>query len=290
MKDIKAKIKRQSEILGLVVHSPYKYTIRDFECLFNVNQLTVKRDLKELRDTGIDIHAIRLNGIAVTSPVKDDILKNIIIQFTCLSMMNKSFDSATGLLVSKLKIYSISIITILQRAIEQKNKVSIIYEKPDGDSRDIRILEPYSIFQSDKNWRLLAGQDGTVKQFLLNRIRQVDILDKKITPVPQRFIHENFCYSFKNWIGSDRFKIKLNLSSPWNKRIMHLALMENQTITLNHDGSVTLEMVINSLKEIAGWIVSMGKGIEVIEPPELKSLVVEIAKATLSNYECKSII
>lgn len=290
MKDIKAKIKRQSEILGLVVHSPFKYTIRDFECLFNVNQLTVKRDLKELRDSGIDIHAVRLKGIAVTSPIKEEILKNMIIQFTCLSMINKSFDSATGLLVSKLKIYSISVITLLQKAIEQKTKVSIRYEKSDGNSGEIRILDPYSIFQSEKNWRLLAGQDGIVKQFLLNRIKEVNILEKKVAPVTQRFIHEIFCYSFKSWIGNDRYKVKLNLSSPWNKRIMHIALMENQQVTINQDGSVKLEMVVNSLKEISSWIVSMGRGIQVIEPPELRLLVVETAKATLSNYYCKSII
>lgn len=69
MKDLKVKIKRQTEILGLVLANPDKYQIYDFEELYEVNDLTIKRDLQELRSLGIDIHSEGKKGITVYSKI-----------------------------------------------------------------------------------------------------------------------------------------------------------------------------------------------------------------------------
>ncbi len=51
------------------------------------------------------------------------------------------------------------------------------------------------------------------------------------------------------------------------------------------DGSIIYEFVVNSLKEISSWIVSRGEGIIVLEPEELRTLVIETAKGVLNNYD-----
>ncbi len=61
-------------------------------------------------------------------------------------------------------------------------------------------------------------------------------------------------------------------------------LVTDQKITKQQDGSITFECTVNSLNEIAGWIVSRGEGIKVIEPDELKDMVRNLAKGTLRNY------
>ena len=60
--------------------------------------------------------------------------------------------------------------------------------------------------------------------------------------------------------------------------------MESQVVTENPDGSVVYEMVVNSLTEIASWVASRGEGVNVLEPQELREMVVEIARGTLGNY------
>jgi predicted DNA-binding transcriptional regulator YafY len=60
--------------------------------------------------------------------------------------------------------------------------------------------------------------------------------------------------------------------------------MERQKIESLPDGSIIFETVVNSLGEIASWIVSRGEGVEVLEPEELRNRVIQIAGAVLRNY------
>jgi predicted DNA-binding transcriptional regulator YafY len=285
VKDYRLKFKRQIEILGLVLNFPDKFIASDFEELFDVNELTIKRDLRELRSLGIDIHSKKGKGISVFSKIPDEVVKNIITEYIGLAANHSSYNQASYLLYQKVKSQSISYITLFQRCIENNFKVKIRYEKRGEDPGEERTVEPYRIFQSDKNWRLLARHDGTIKQFLLSNILSVEPMNKKFKPVSQKQIDEIFSTSFKSWLGNERYNIKLKLLPPWSYRIKPRQLMEFQKITESNDGSIIFETVVNSLKEISGWIVSRGEGVIVLEPEELKQMVINTAKGSLKNYK-----
>ena len=51
-----------------------------------------------------------------------------------------------------------------------------------------------------------------------------------------------------------------------------------EKVTEEADGSIDYETVVNSLNEIASWIVSSGKGVVVLEPESLKRVVIKAAK------------
>jgi predicted DNA-binding transcriptional regulator YafY len=284
MKDLKIKIKRQTEILGLVLASPGKYLIFDFEEMYGVNDLTIKRDLQELRSLGIDIHSKGKNGINIISKIPNETLKAIIPQYIGIAVNQSSYDQATNLLINKLKQNSLAVIAQLQICIERNSLVKIDYQKPEDKTTEERTLEPYSIFQSDKNWRLLANHKGILKQFLLDRITTIQMLDKKFKPLSNKQIDEIFSTSFRSWLGNDRYKVRLKFLPPWPDRIKPRQLMEFQKVIENPDGSIEYETVVNSLTEIASWIVSRGEGVIVLEPDQLKSLVLTTAFGVLKNY------
>jgi len=241
MKDLKLKIKRQTEILGLVLAYPGRYQLFDFEEMYGVNDLTIKRDLQELRSFGIDIHSEGKKGINITSLIPNEILKSIIPQYIGIAVNQNSFDQATSLFISKLGSKSISILTQLQICIDQNYLVKIMYQKPEERKTEERILEPYCIFQGEKNWRLLANHNGSVKQFLLNNIKSIEKLDQKFKPVSQNKIDEIFKTSFKCWLGNERFTVKLKFLSPWPDRIKPKQLMEMEKVTDELDGSIIYE-------------------------------------------------
>lgn len=284
MKDLKVKIKRQTEILGLVLANPGKYQIYDFEELYGVNDLTIKRDLQELRSLGIDIHSEGKKGINVYSKIPNEVLKGIIPQYIGIAVNQSSYDQATNLIISKLGPRSISTLTQLQICIDQNYMVKLTYQKPEEKLTDERIVEPYCIFQGEKNWRLLANHNGTVKQFLLNNIKSVEKLNKKFKPVTQKQIDQIFSTSFKCWLGDERYKVKLKFLPPWPDRIKPKQLMEMEKVTEEPDGSMIYETVVNSLNEIASWIVSRGEGVVVLEPEKLRTIVIQTAKDVLKNY------
>lgn len=284
MKDLRQKIKRQTEILGLVISSPSSYQIKDLAELYEVDDLTIKRDLQDLRSLGIDIHSNRKKGIAIYNNILNETLKTIIHQYISIAINQSTFDQATNLFLNKLGINAISILTQLQVFIENNYQIKINYLKPDEKIVEERIIEPYIIFQADKNWRLLANHNGTIKQFILNNIKSIEKLNKKFKPVSQKEIEEIFRTSFKCWLGKDKINVKLKFLPPWTDRLKPRKLMELEKVTEYPDGSAIYETVVNSLSEIASWIVSRGKGVIVIEPIELKELVIKIAKEVIDNY------
>ncbi len=284
MKDLKIKIKRQTEILGLVLDHPGQYQIYDLEEMFGVNDLTIKRDLHELRSLGIDIHSEGKKGVNIVSKISDEILKAIIPQYIGIAVNQSSYDQATNLFISKLGPKSISTLTQLQMCIDQNFQVKILYQKPEEKIVEERILDPYCIFQGDKHWRLLANHNDSVKQFLLNNIKTIERLEKKFRPISQKQIDEIFSTSFKCWLGNERYTVKLKFLPPWPDRMKPRQLMEFQKVTDEPDGSIIYETVVNSLNEIASWIVSRGEGVVVLEPESLKSLVLRTAYGVLKNY------
>lgn len=291
MSDFKIKFMRQIEILGSVINNPDKLKVSDFEDIYDVNALTIKRDLQELRGMGINIHSRKGNGLSVLSNVPDEIIKNIIIQYIGIAVNQSIYDKATNFLINSQNIKAISIITILQRCINSGNQLRIEYEKAENNlnsERTIiseRIIEPYCIFQSEKNWRLLAKHEEVIKQFILTKIKSVEQLDIKFKRATQNQIDEIFASSFSSWLGEERYKVKLKIIQPWRKRLRSKNLMEFQMVEEETDGSIIYEFVVNSLKEISSWIASRGEGIIVLEPEELRTLVIETAKGVLNNYD-----
>ncbi|MCB9211076.1 MAG: WYL domain-containing protein [Ignavibacteriales bacterium] len=284
MRDIRAKVKRQSEILGLILSNIKTYAIADLAYKFNCEELTIKRDLKEIREMGIDIHSSGKNGVKIFNTLNEVLINDIVTQYLSSSLADNFYNKATKLLIKKLGAKALENITLLQSGIENETTVEIIYLKTDKSKVLDRAIEPMLIFQSDGSWRLFARHEGVLKQFLIDRILSIKTTEKKFTKISEEKIRSIFETSFKSWLGNDRYNIKLRFLEPWAQRLKPKQLMENQKVTENKDGSITFETVVNSLDEIASWIVSKGKGIIVESPKELKEKVMQMANDALSNY------
>lgn len=284
MEDFRTKLKRQIEIISLVTENPNQYTIFDLAAKFNISEITVKRDLQEIRGMGIDIHSSGKKGINIFTPLNDEMIKLLIAQYTGIISYQNLIDKSVSLLVSKSGIRSLYLITTLQNAIEEKKKIKIQYQRVINKPPSEKILEPYYIFQSDKQWRLLGSDNGMIKQFILCNILSVEVLNEKFNILQKNEIENIFSTSFKSWLSEEKIIVKLRLLPPWSERVLSKPIMENQVITKNSDGSVILEVVVNSLGEVASWVVSRGEGVIVLEPEDLRNYVIEIAKGVLKNY------
>ena len=92
-------------------------------------------------------------------------------------------------------------------------------------------------------------------------------------------------YKLTEHVGEDTYSIKLSFSSYWADRLKPKQLLDSETFTTMPDGSIEYTATVNSLDEIAGWIVTRGEGVKVISPPELKTRVIELAEGVLKNYK-----
>jgi len=284
MSDIRDKIKRQIELLGMVLNNPETYKIVDLEVIFNCNEATVKRDLKELRALGIDIHSVSRRGVRVEGRINTKVLNDLIKDYMLLSDANINIEKPTHFLVSSKNESAISLLTMIQYCIDRDLIAKILYKKQNKKTADLREVAPITIFYGQNEYRLFALEDEVNKQFLLSRIESVEVTSRKYKPIDKEKFESRFATSLDVWLGENTYKIKILLMKPWNTRRKLPLLTENQTITKNPDGSMLLEAEVNSLVEISQWVVAQGKGVKVIEPKELQKLVLDLANYVIQNY------
>jgi len=285
MLDFQTKFKRQIEILGLC-NTKHTEGIKDYLLdEYNIEPLTIQRDLQSLRANGIEIHSSGKRGIELTGKIRQNTLKELLIQYLGICYTNKTFDKPTALMVKKLKEKALSNVVILQRCIEKREKASMLYEKESGEggTRQTDIC-PLQIYQSDNFMRLLAKENDKIMQFNLNKIIDLKPTGRKFKPVQQREIDELFLYSWGVRIGHKKYKVWLRISGKLAAQIKPRQVMIYQEIRDNSDGSIDMLITVNSLTEIARWIAGRGDEITVLEPKELKEKVFGIATRVLSNY------
>lgn len=284
MLEVQTKAKRQIEILGLAIQNSIGLKDTDFAVIFDRDVPTIKRDMQELRSFGIDVHSERAKGICLTNRLEPRILRELILQYLGICNSASGVDKATTILVKQLKEKSLSQLVMLQRCIDGNTIAVIDYQKDDKDLERAREIQPLLIFNSERYWRVLAVNGGRIKQYILNKIVDVRPTTRRFKKIPQEQIDGMFEHSFKSWIGTDKFTVKIRLSKVWADRLKPGTMMETEEITENSDGSVEFSTTVNSLEEVAGWVVSKGGGATVLDPPRLKEMVVTLAKGVLGNY------
>lgn len=286
MLHLQTKIKRQIELIGLACDAQRSPSIGELAYLYGCEELTIKRDMGELRThLGISIHSYGENGVRIDVPLNNQKLRELIVQYLGICAANSNVDKATALLVRKHKEKALNMVIVLQRSIEARTKVVIDYQKKADNLELDRLIAPQVIFQSEGLWRLLADHDGIIKQYHLNKVKRIRATDESFVPLSATKISAMFRHSFRSWIGDEQHRVRLHLDQTWAERIKPQLLVETQVITTEHDGSVVLEVLVNSLEEIASWVVSRGRGVTVLEPIELRDRVIELAKGALTNYD-----
>jgi len=287
MQDIRSKFKRQLEIVGLILSQNFPGILRsaDLAAIFDVEELTIMRDLQQLRSIGVDIHSIKKDGVCINKKIAEQKLLELIQQYSSLSQSSVFADKSTKLLVSRLGEKSLANFVILQMAAEKNLVVAIDYEKDNGMLDFGREICPVLVFQSDNYWRVLTCSDKKFKQFHLNKILEARHTDKEFPKVEDEVLEDVFRFSWKSWVGNEKHDIKLSFSRIWKERIKPKQLMADEVFKETGDGSFIYETTVNSLDELASWIVSRGKGVKVLEPVELKEKVINLAKDSISNYD-----
>ncbi|MCB2206229.1 WYL domain-containing protein [bacterium] len=285
MLDIQTKLKRQLEIVGLAVENERELRPVDLAEMYGCEELTIKRDLSELRGSGIDVHSHRNGGVRIDTPIPPRRLRELVAQYLSLCVAQRGVDNAVGLMVRKRGVRALHTAVLLQRCIEQRRIAVIDYRKEAGDKNGLREIAPLLLFQSDRYWRVLAMHDDRIKQFHLNKIASVNPGSRRFRPVPASDIEALFRHSFKSWIGTEEYRIRLHLSPLWAQRLKPRQLFESQLVTEESDGAIVLEASVNSLDEIASWVVSRGEGVTVLDPPALREKVITLAQGVLRNYQ-----
>jgi predicted DNA-binding transcriptional regulator YafY len=276
-------VKRQIEILGLCLDKGKPIRHADLQDTFGRDKPTIDRDLRAIRSMGIDIHSTK-RGIVLNSRLKSELLNELLRHYIGYNYSAMSYDRAISALVKSHRENALSVIVHLQRGIDQARMVMIDYEKQKGILETGRIICPLLLFQSLNEWRVLAIHEGVRKQYILSKIRDVEPTAKTFQKPPIEESLEIFNGSWNAWIGGGpEHEAKIELSKDLAGKMAHRYFTENQELLHREDGTAVLTVRVNSLVEVAMWVVS-NPGAKAFSPKELVDLVVSMAKNVLKLH------
>ncbi|WP_407313067.1 helix-turn-helix transcriptional regulator [Desulfosporosinus sp. SB140] len=136
-----------------------------------------------------------------------------------------------------------------------------------------------------RKWYLVSRQGETIKNYNLNNITEVSETNEGFV-YPEGF-------SLKTWFGprwgmeyGELLQVKvrfLNRSQTLAKMRKDIAHRRSELTTLE-DGSVLFQDDIIGVNEFISWILGFGSAAEILEPVELRELILERVRSTLENY------
>lgn len=278
----RTKTARQIEILSIIEKKPGAFAVADLCEMFHVETATLNRDLRDLREMGIGIHSSK-NKLALLRTLSDKDYRALLSVYLTSVSGIISFPKNISLTVSQLGVNTLEVFTSLVGAIEMHERIDISYVRHQ-DSRLMKYtLEPYDVIPGNRDWRLIAMSGGIFKQFIIGGIKTIDRTGKRFTRSKEYSADNYYSRSFGFFSGKDVFDVRLEFGSKVADVIGNRTWSEEQELTRNPDGSVSLTMKVNSIEEVGSWVLSWGGDVRVLAPAELRNYVVSKAKGILAS-------
>ena len=278
-----SKEQRQVEIVSLAQSKQKKYSVTDLCAEFGLEVATIHRDLNDLRTLGIPIHSMA-KKVQLDRKLSEKQIQILLARYLAAVGETIGYPKNISLTVKKLKEKSIDTIVALVNAIMKRRLLKISYYKKYSNETVERIIEPYELIPTSKEWRLIARSDGYYKQFLVENILSVTTMSQKFIRSMDYDSIDFFRHSFNYWRGDKDFDVTLEFDTGSAAVIACEIWSENQELDRRGDGSVVLTMRVNALEQVGDWVMSWDRHVRVIEPRELKDYVVKKANMIIEKY------
>jgi len=261
---------RRCELLARILNGE-KLTKTQAAEDYNVEEITISRDLQFFRSLGIEAFS-RKNGIIIFNIPDKNTLINLAAEYFALKM-NSDYFTKSMRIFSRVDSDFYQHIIILTKAIKESRIIKITYQRLSDDEVKEYTLKPIRLVESNNNWILHAIKQGeTILQtFYLSRILGLQLTNKKFT-IPSE-IEEN----------KEIYEIVLRFSPEVENEIYYKIWFDEFEITKDRDGLIILKTRQPITNKLAAWCVSWWDKIEIISPNRLINQTENMIKSFTSK-------
>ena len=153
------------------------------------------------------------------------------------------------------------------------------YNKANGETKLRDAVEPYKLINQKGIWYLAAWDEGKLKSFAVSRMAALMV--EETTFVPREHVEEDLAKSDGIWLGSDRRRVLIQVSSQVATFFRRRNLLPNQVIEKESAGgdilvSTTVAQAEEVLPIIRYWI----PHVRILEPIAMQEQLEE----SLASY------
>lgn len=147
-------------------------------------------------------------------------------------------------------------------------------------------LRPYRLAYVHRGWYLIAMTEGMnkVRTYKVERIVRLRVLDEAYVPDPSFSLDEYFGNAWLMIRGDRRFHVKIKFLPRVASNVDEIVWHKSQQTFREPDESLIFEVDVDGIEEISWWVLGYGDQAQVFEPPELRDLVAQHARAMHAYY------
>jgi predicted DNA-binding transcriptional regulator YafY len=185
----------------------------------------------------------------------------------------------------------VSLLPTIQAAVWQERKLQLVYGRGDGTIVE-RLVDPLGLVAKGSLWYLIAAVGGDMRTYRVSRVQGATITEEPC----ERPVDFDLAAYWEQ--SSAQFKANLPRYPALlrvDPAILPRMRSESRYARIEHadppgdDGWVQLHMRFEVEHSACEYVLSYGTQIEVLEPPELRDLVVRSAEAIVAFYAGKSV-
>lgn len=278
------------------------WTVRNLAMHFQVSRVQIYKDLKELGRAGLKIEKARSGyrlGSEVLPRSPDLTVEEVLSLLFPSELFSETEHTAQSKLLlvlpERLRGYVMNLLrrtnvdvgstterdrrfTSLQSAVGQQVRIEIDYYSFSSRKRTRRRVDPYGLVYRGHSWYLIGycHLRGEVRKFRLTRIHNVRVLDE-VFEYPRGFSLGEFLADTWKIFGGEKHEITLRFSPRIAPLIKESMKRPGRILLPLSNGGVLLHTAVRGLDEVAWWVVQFGDDVTVVDPPELRDKVIEIA-------------
>ncbi|MGQ9545542.1 MAG: helix-turn-helix transcriptional regulator [Dehalococcoidia bacterium] len=318
-----AKTERLIKIWLLLSTNPAGYTVKELARCFGVNIRTIYRDMMALgTDLNVPVYddkgRWRMDESHMLPPVRFTLSEalNIFLAARLMLRYSQRYDPNVDATFTKLSSVlppalahqvrktmdwmqqlpknerSLRILTTVAEAWVTQRRLKIAYRSLLAEEPVERIIEPYYVEpaapEHDSYVIGYCQLRKEIRTFKMTRIEVAELTSEPYTIPPDFDASKFFGSSWRVMVGGEAKRIKLKVVDPEIMRIMEETVWHpSQVLEMHKDGSMVMTLKVSPTVDFYSWILGWGEKIEVLEPKEVREVVMSTAKKMVKVYDAK---
>ena len=251
--------------------------------------------LRTLQRDFIDIdlqfgYKIKNNGYGYTIEQSSGYLKHrfdeMLLDFDLLSSINSNAQLQRYVLAEHHRPIGSQLMFPLITAIRESSAIEFGYVLYRKDCEIIhKQVEPYFLKESNQRWYLLAKDEGTLKSFGIDRIRDLQHIDRKFVRDESIDVDALFrdCYGIWNDPQMPIEDIELCYDALDGRFIKSVPLHHSQCILIDNDNEFRISLRLRITNDFVMELLSRSRSLTVIRPQSLRERVRKVYEEALKR-------
>lgn len=174
----------------------------------------------------------------------------------------------------------------LMRALIESRKVSMRYDSF-YEGRVIEdVIHPYKRIFVNRGWYMIgySEKEKATRTYKLERIEKLTLREQLFENDPGFSLENYFGYAWQMIRGDRRYHVSIRFTPKVAGNVEEVLWHRSQRTRRESDGSLLFDVDVDGLGEISWWIMGYGDQALVLEPADLRELIVERSRSLIARY------